>query len=110
VTHIGLEGADTGAFDRRIVRIAATITKDWQRIDDAWEGVRRRRRDVHLRRDVGLDEQEFLCEALALARALNLLRTFAAELIKNRLTPTGPNLPVPCLGPRLIVDAGPSLS
>jgi len=27
-TVLGLEGADTGAFDPRIIRIAATITKD----------------------------------------------------------------------------------
>ncbi len=45
---------DTGEPDPQIDRIAATIRPDWALIDLAWDGVRRRRGDIHLRRDAGL--------------------------------------------------------
>jgi hypothetical protein len=62
-----LERGDGGEPDPRIARIAATIRPCWALIDLAWENVRRRRGDIHLRRDAGLDEQRFLQQALITA-------------------------------------------
>ena len=80
-----VERGDTGEPDPQIAKIAATIKPDWALIDAAWDGVRRRCRDIHLRRDAGLDGQRFLHEALAVARAFQLLRTFAVELYRQDL-------------------------
>lgn len=76
---------DTGEPDPQIIKIAKAIRPEWALIDLAWEGVRRRCDDIHLRRDTGLDQQRFLQQALVAARGLDLLQTFAVELYKQDL-------------------------
>ena len=70
----------SGNHARHVVQaLLAVISRDWTRIDAAWERTRRPH-GIHIRRDTALDQESFLLEALAEAQRRRILHVFIREL------------------------------
>jgi hypothetical protein len=77
-----------GQWSDELVALAATVRKDWLGIDTVWERLRGRY-GFHLQRSTGLAEDEFLLEALYVAKGNHVLRAFATGLMQAGLTEDG---------------------